>query len=61
MSNFSEALNQQISVVLKDEDLKEEAGKLQRSITAWLGMLPDKRVDVLAFMKQAASKWNRMK
>jgi hypothetical protein len=61
MSHFSEALNQQISVVLKDEDLKEEAGKLQRSITAWLGMLPDKRVDVLAFMKQAASKWNRMK
>lgn len=61
MNHFSEALNQQISVVLKDEDLKEEAGKLQRSITAWLGMLPDKRIDVLAFMKQAASKWNRMK
>ena len=61
MNHFSEALNQQISVVLKDEDLKEEAGKLQRSIAAWLEMLPDKRVDVLAFMKQAASKWNRMK
>lgn len=61
MKHFSDALNQQISVVLKDDDLKEEAGKLQRSINAWLNLLPEKRNDVLAFMKQAASKWNRMK
>jgi hypothetical protein len=61
MKHFSDALNQQISVVLKDEDLKEEAAKLQRSIAVWVNMLPDKRKDVLAFMKQATSKWNRMK
>ena len=61
MTHFSDSLNQQILVILKDEDLKEEAAKLQRSIAAWVNMLPDKRVDVLAFMKQGASKWNRMK
>jgi hypothetical protein len=61
MKHFSDALNQQIARVLKDDDLKEEATKLQRSIAAWVNMLPDNRKDVLAFMKQAASKWNRMK
>lgn len=61
MKHFSDALNQQIAIVLRDDDLKEEASRLQRSIAAWVGMLPEKRADVLAFMKQAASKWNRMK
>ena len=61
MKHFSDALNQQIAIVLKDDDLKEEATKLQRSIAAWVNMLPDNRKDVLAFMKQSASKWNRMK
>lgn len=61
MEHFRDALNQQIEIVLKDEDLKEEAAKLQRSIGAWVKMLPDQRRDVLAFMKQAASKWNRIR
>jgi hypothetical protein len=61
LKHFSDALNQQIATVLIDEDLKEEASKLQRSISAWVNMLPEKRTDVLAFMKQAASKWMRMK
>jgi hypothetical protein len=61
MQHFSDALNQQIEVILKDDDLMAEAAKLQKSIAAWISMLPDQRRDVLAFMKQAASKWNRMK
>jgi hypothetical protein len=60
LQHFSDALNQQIEFVLKGDDLKEEAAKLQKSIAAWVGMLPDQRKDVLAFMKQAASKWQRM-
>jgi hypothetical protein len=61
LKHFCDALNQQISTILKDEDLKEEASKLQRSIASWVNMLPEKRKDVLAFMKQAASKWIRIK
>ena len=60
LNHFSDALNQQIEYILKDEDLKEEAAKLQKSIAVWVNMLPDKRKDVLSFMKQAASKWQRM-
>jgi hypothetical protein len=60
LTHFHESLNEKIKYAFRDEDLKEEAIKLQKSLNAWTGMLPDKRKDVLAFMKQAISRWNRL-
>ena len=60
LTHFHDSLNEKIKYAFKDEDIKEEALKLQKSISAWITMLPDKRRDVLAFMKQAISKWNRL-
>jgi hypothetical protein len=60
LTHFQDSLDEKIKYAFKDEDIKEEAVKLQKSISAWITMLPDKRRDVLAFMKQAISKWNRL-
>jgi hypothetical protein len=60
LTHFHESLNEKIKYAFRDEDLKEEAIKLQKSLNAWTSMLPDKRKDVLAFMKQAISRWNRL-
>lgn len=60
LKHFDEVLNQQLEMLIKDEDLKDEGNRLKKSIQSWLNMLPDKRNDVLAFIKQAASKWQRM-
>jgi hypothetical protein len=60
LKHFDEALSQQLQQLSKDEDLGEEGIKLKKSIQTWLSMMPEKRDDVLAFLKQAASKWQRM-
>jgi hypothetical protein len=60
LKHFDEALSQQLQQLTKDEDLGEEGIKLKKSIQTWLSMMPEKRDDVLAFLKQAASKWQRM-
>ncbi len=62
LQHFYDALQQQLDKVLREEDLREETLKLQKSIEVWKEMLRNaKRKEVLAFMKQAASKWARMK
>jgi hypothetical protein len=58
--HFCDALDQQMGHTLRDEDLIAEALKLQKSIRFWVSVLPGQKTDVLAFIKQAASKWHRM-
>lgn len=61
LEHFSIALQQQIDEIFQDEDVIEEAKKLHKSMSVWIPkILADERKDVLAFMKQAASKWQRM-
>lgn len=58
--HFCDALDQQMEYTLHDEDLIAEALKLQKSIRFWVSIISSQRADVLAFIKQAASKWHRM-
>ena len=50
-----------LDMVTKDEDVITEAKKLDGSMSVWISkILAGERKDVLAFMKQAISKWQRM-
>ena len=61
LEHFQTALKQQVEQVLKDEDVITEAKKLDGSMSVWISkILAGERKDVLAFMKQAISKWQRM-
>jgi len=61
LQHFQIALQQQVEEILKDEDVIEEAKKLDKSMSVWITkVLAGERKDVLAFMKQAVSKWQRM-
>ncbi len=61
MNHYHKALAQQLEHVAgEDTALQDAIQKQQKSIQIWKDMLPKKRKDVLAFMKQAASKWGRM-